>query len=107
MYETIILVIKERDELQHVMVRLTYIRHTENQYSRKPRWWPESKFTKINICMGLLFVSGLWSFVFVRDNVMKQRKQQMKLKKEVEIKVRKEVEEEAAAAGDKQKKINY
>lgn len=57
--------------------------------------------------MGLLFVSGLWSFVFVRDNVMKQRKQQMKLKKEVEIKVRKEVEEEAAAAGDKQKKINY
>merc|ERR1719411_1910924 len=48
-------------------------------------------------------VAGLWSFVLIRDNVMIQRRQQMKFRKELEDKVKNEVLEEAETAGDKVK----
>ena len=41
-----------------------------------------------------------------RDNVMIQRRQQMKFRKELEVKVKNEVLEEAETAGDKAKKYN-
>ena len=41
-----------------------------------------------------------------RDNVMIQRRQQMKFRKELEDKVKNEVLEEAETAGDKAKKYN-
>jgi len=56
--------------------------------------------------MGLSIVAGLWSFVLIRDNVMIQRRQQMKFRKELEDKVKNEVLEEAETAGDKAKKYN-
>ena len=41
-----------------------------------------------------------------RDNVMIQRRQQMKFRKELEVKVKNEVLEEAETAGDNAKKYN-
>lgn len=90
------------------MVQLTSIRKDIDPKTGKPKlpWWHLSKFAKINICMGLSIVAGLWSFVLVRDNVMIQRRQQMKFRKELEVKVKNEVLEEAETAGDKAKKYN-
>lgn len=75
------------------MVQLTSIRKDIDPKTGKPKlpWWHLSKFAKINICI---------------DNVMIQRRQQMKFRKELEVKVKNEVLEEAETAGDKAKKYN-
>jgi len=83
--------------LEHGMVKLTSLLRSIDldQHSGKPKgpWWQLGKFGKANISIVLLIVAGLGSFVYIRDDVMSRRKQQMKLKKEVQDKVRREIEE--------------
>jgi len=90
------------------MVRLTSIRTEIDPRTGKAKapWWKLNKFTKINLFMVVAIATGLWSFVQVRDNVMAERKQQMKFRKEIENKVKKEVEEEAEKAGPNAKIYN-
>jgi flagellar biosynthesis/type III secretory pathway M-ring protein FliF/YscJ len=90
------------------MVRLTSIRTEIDPHTGKPKqpWWKLSKFGKINLFMGCSIVAGLWSFVIVRDHVMSERRNQMKLKKDLQTKVQKEIEEEGNKAGPNAKKYN-
>jgi len=80
------------------MVRLTSSRFEIDHYSGRPKqpWWKLGNLGKINIFIGVSIVVGLGSFIFIRDDVMSQRRAQMKLRKEAKEKVERQIAEQTA-----------
>jgi len=69
------------------MVRLT------NSLQYTERKWYHSRIARVNISWGVLIVLGISSFVWARNDAIEQRKQQMKIRKEVKAQVEREIAE--------------
>ena len=60
--------------------------------------WYQTKHAKINIAWSLLVIGSLGAFVFVRQDAVKKRQEQMRIRKEIKAQVAREQDEELAAA---------
>jgi len=78
------------------MVRLT------NFLKLRERKWYESPIARVNVSWGILIVLGISAFVWARNDALEQRKQQMKIRKEVKAQVEREIlERENQASNEK------
>lgn len=77
------------------MVQLTSTRFEIDPFTGQPKqpWWKLGKLAKINISIGISIVVGLASFVYIRDDVMSKRKEQMKIRREMREKAEQQFKE--------------
>jgi len=76
------------------MVRLSGLLQGRNIEDRK---WYHSRIAKVNISWAVLVVLGISAFVFARDDAVKKRQQQMRMRKEIVAQVEQEIAEREAA----------
>jgi len=67
------------------------------QKSVGERKWYHSRIARVNISWAVLIVIGLGSFVYARDDAIKQRREQLRIRKEVKAQVEREIAEKEAA----------
>jgi len=67
------------------------------QRSEGERKWYHSRIARVNISWAVLIVVGISSFVYARDDAIKQRREQLKVRKEVRAQVEREIAEREAA----------
>jgi len=77
------------------MVQLTSTRFEIDPFTGQPKqpWWKLGKLGKINLSICVSIVVGLASFVYIRDDVMSKRKEQMKIRKDMREKAERQLKE--------------
>jgi len=62
------------------------------------KYWYQTKHAKVNLSWAALIVVGLGTFVLARNDAIKKRQDQMRIRKEIKALVTREQEQELAAA---------